>query len=91
MNNAAIKELYLKAYSEIEKEYDPADALEFQKLKREAEQKLDTVMAKATSEETKHALREIASLYEKQVALAQVNTFALGFRKGAQLMNDIIR
>lgn len=91
MNNAAIKELYLKAYSEIINECDPADAIEFQKLKRDAEQKLSSIMAKASSEETKKTLTELANLYEKQLEIAQINTFTLGFRKGAQLMNDIVR
>lgn len=91
MNNAAIKELYLKAYSEIVNECDPADAIELQKLKRDADQRLTAILSKATSEDTKNALRELVELYEKQAALSQVNTFALGFRKGAQLMSDIIR
>ena len=91
MNNAAIKELYLKAYSEIVNECDPVDAIELQKLKRDAEQKLSSIMAKASSEETKNSLKELASLYEKQSEITQLNTFTLGFRKGAQLMNDIIK
>lgn len=91
MKNTAIKELFQKAYSEIVNECDPADAIELQKLKQTADQKLAAIMAKATSEETKNTLRELAELYEKQIFLTQANAFAIGFRKGAQLMNDIIR
>jgi len=89
MNSPAIKELYLKAYSETTSEYSSSDAIEMQKLKRDAEQKLSSVLAKATSEDTKSSLNELAALYEKQEALSRVNAFALGFRKGAKLMNEI--
>jgi hypothetical protein len=92
MNAAAIKELYLKAFSDdTVNECDPEDAIELQKLKREAEQKLNTILTKATSDETKNMLRDLVDLHEKQSVLKQVNAFVLGFRKGAQLMNDINR
>ena len=91
MNSAVIKELYSKAYSEIIDECEPTDAIALQNLKRDAEEKLSAIMSKATSDETKKSLRELSGLYNEQIKIAQLITFTLGFRKGAQLMNDIIK
>lgn len=90
MNDKAIKELYYKAYSEPMSEMNAADAVELQKIKKEAEEKLSYIMSKASSADTKENLLDLVKLYQKAAELTQLNSFVLGFRKGAQLMSNLV-
>lgn len=88
--NKAIKELYQKAYADYIEAAISEDELEESRAKKDFDEKVKKLTGKASSEETKTALTELSEIHIEYVSLVQQNAFVSGFKKGAQLMKDII-
>ncbi len=91
MNNAAINELYLKAY--IEPDEDGAisvEELDASKVKKDCEAKIKHLLDKTNSDETISIINEMHDLQNEYVEMIRQNAFVSGFKKGAQLMRDIV-